>query len=302
MKYLISILLIVVMGSSNHKEIDMPMIREDGKTERQVLAGQRGGRGVPITRPPAWLGNTTGNGGFGQAGAGGNATTLRDRWSRLNELGTPSGIGGGSTPVPNFNTPASIAQGQQAYAQDHNIPAAISAPTPGMNQIPAWLRVIQSRINNSPYLAPTGLGGGNALVPNFNTPTSIAQGQDDGNVYNPALLGITPQGTPTMGVNSFIGQGGDAVRGPNQQAYTPWMPAGVNTFIGAGGQAVRGPMGQAVPVADAGGGIGFGTNYYGNWRKGGGGGGYGGGGYSDYGDAPAWMNPYMNLYSLNWKG
>lgn len=309
MKIIMSLVLIFLMGISNQKEITM--IREDGRTEKQAQARPA------VQKPPAWLGRpatrpTTQTGGGGGNGEGDKGNALSNLWqtitNRLNDSPyiAPTSMGG-NAPIPNFNTPQSIAQGQQTYAQNNNIPRAVAAPTPGQFQTPAWISTIQNRLNNSPFIRPTSLGGGNAIVPNFYDPTN------DGNQRNPDEQGVTTQGTPTQGVNSFIGAGGDAVVGPNGFGYTPWAPSGVNTFVGAGGQAVRGP--QAYPtignfqsgdrnggvVAGGGNGSGFGSSYGGNWRRGGGGGGGGGYGY----DTPAWLSndpAYMNLYSWNYKG
>lgn len=291
----------------------MPMIREDGKTERQMTA-----------RPPAWLGGqtsrpaTSGSGGNGNGNGGTVPAWLQAIRNRLNNdpLMATTSLGGGNAMVPNFNTQASITQGQQTYAQNNPTPNVVAAPAPirTQNQAPAWMQAISNRVNTSPYLSPAGGFGNTQPVPNFYSPTN------DGNQRNPNEQGTTEQGTSTQGTNSFIGSGGEAVLGSNgSQAYFPWTPAGVNTFIGAGGQAVRGPQayqtignfqsGDVNGGSQAGGGGGgsggFGSNYGGNWRRGGGGGGGGGYGYGNNYDSPAWLKndpQYMNLYSLNWKG
>jgi hypothetical protein len=115
-----------------------------------------------------------------------------------------------------------------------------------------------------------------------------------------AAQGPTGAGVPTtIPTGSVIGGGGQWVMGSNGLPYYIGTP-GPNTFIGAGGEAVRGPdYGFQSPPPPGGGG--FGTNY--GWgrgrggRGGYGGGGYGGGGY-DSGYLPSWM---MGLYSWNFK-
>lgn len=254
----------------------MPMIREDGRTERQAR----------VLKTPAWLGRNPNPNPFGQAGAGGTATSVQQQNAQANY--------GTAYDRNYYEDMAAMEDKRQLdtaspYYQPPRNPTPVNAPVPNQpSNRPAWM---------------TG--------PSIYVPPGLSAGQRD-EVQNQANvapnIGLTPQGTPNMGANSFISQGGDAVIGPNQMAYTPWMQ-GVNTFIGAGGQAVRGPDGSGIPIAaptgagEGTGSGGFGSSYYGNWRRGGGGGRGGGGyGYTDYGDAPAWFNPYMNLYSWNYRG
>jgi len=308
MKIIMSILLIIVMGMSNQKE--QTMIREDGKREvvRTTQALQT--RTPAVQKPPAWLGKTEVNKGERDntpAPAPSLWDTIRNRLNNSEIFGATS-LGGGNAPVPNFNTQQSFnaADARRRVAVMDRTSLARDAVT----TVPAWMQTAQTALN-SPNFGVTSLGGGNAPVPNFNTPRSITQGQqnyqqnNDGNVYNNNESGVTPQGTPTFGTDSFIGGGGDAVIGPNQNAYTPWTPL-TSTFLAANNQAVRyaEPMAYAQPNTGGGGsggsGYGFGTKYKG-WGGGGGGGGWGDGG----GDRPAWLSndpQYMNLYSWNYKG
>jgi len=274
---------------------------------------------------PAWL----------SGGGAGGGVTPRSPFDKLNELGTPSGLGGGNAIVPNFNTPASIAQGQAQYQ---------AAPA-----TPAWMQSYMNLFSGVGGIgSPTGLGGGVTSVPNFNTPASISQGQafhranvmertanrDDviprTRVFNPRTgqEGLSYQapawakdplqsyidlfaGVGGIGMPTGLG-GGNAIVPNFTQApilsedvrqYAPRENVGslprpfVREHVTP--QMARGPQRYVSPLPETDYVDPFGTRYGGNWtryRQDGGGGGYGGGDY------PQWLKDmYDNLYSLNWR-
>lgn len=204
----------------------------------------------------------------------------RERESRL--TGTFHGSGG--TQVP---TGAGA-----AYANYNPTSSQViqTAPKPALPPVlPAWMSGLFNRNKNQNQwqydrtpkppapLTGTFLGGGG----------NMAQGSQG-------------QGVSTMiPTGSVLAANGTLAMGPNMQPYYIGTP-GPSTFIGAGGEAVRGPD---LPIyyqapGQAGGGTGFGTQY--GWGRGGrGGGGYGGGNYGGYN--PEWAK-YMNLFSWNYKG
>lgn len=172
------------------------------------------------------------------------------------------------------------------------VPTVAPAPTPTAprtgdrpSNIPVWLRNL---FNRDPAYGGT-----------YNPSNIQAQGQPvqprDGNIYNNNAPGTTQFGTPNMGVNTFIGGGGEAVRSPQARG---------RTMFGAGvGPGTLDPsLWNLSAQGNGGGGYGggFGSRYGGNWGGGGGGGGwdYGGGGSNDY---PAWVKTLMGLNSWNIK-
>src|SRR3990172_7380032 len=170
-------------------------------------------------------------------------TKIKDR---LNQLGTPSGLGGGSiTPAFPLTPPAgpgpssflggggTMAQGAGGQAVQISKPPQYTQPaTYGISPRPA-------------QRAPAYGGGYNPTIqqrpPAWLGSTRPAEGPSSffgggGDVVQ-GPNGPVPSTIPT---GSFIGGGGDYVLGPNRQAYYIG-PQGPNTFIGAGGEAVRGP-------------------------------------------------------------
>ena len=260
------------------------MIREDGKQE--VLRPAPKPAPKPV-KAPAWL---------GKGGAGGsvprndpfyNPAADEQPWANMGAINPTASQT--ALRIPNASTARA---GNPFYnPAAHQQPwANMGAINPQANQLP-WANFgMENQTANRPFYYPPVVG---PSIPAW-------MKKDDGNVYNPNEQGITEQGTPTMGVNSFIGGGGEAVRSPLNdvnQALWPWMPAGVNSFIGGGGEAMRyaepaepGLAPGATPTGN-----GFGTRY--NGWGGGGGGGYGGG--YGYDGIPAWL---MNLYSWDYKG
>jgi hypothetical protein len=284
MSRLLLILLIALM-SVQTKEFEMAIEDRDLK---QIQRARVTPRRAPALRPPAWLG--------GGAGAG-LGQRKQPSWYEDEYQSYMSGTNAGDVSNPSVPI-AALAQDSEPGAVQTRI--KYGAPNLGTSDVR-----YQNQMNGA---APPSLtlpaGGGafnyanrpylqnNNALPNIPRPV--------GNVVNPNQMGMTEQGTPTMGVNTFIGGGGEAVAGPagqGTQPYYPWMPKGVNTFIGGGGLAVRGPNDQAMwnPLPESTGG--FGTYYGGNWR--GGGGGYGGGNWGG-GEYPAWLR--MGLNDWNFRG
>lgn len=283
MKHLLLMMLIALM-STNVKETTMAInqttfndgvggaVRRPAPAPTRTLRRPSGTQGLST---PAWLGSGGAQGGFGQ-----NYTPAVPGWQEpLSNTGSNAG-----------GSPDERDERNQRMNMNNMLPGGTGASTPPPQAPPiAWL---QPRAGGAFNYANRPMFQNNPILPNIPRPANF------GNIQNPNQMGTTEQGTPTMGVNSFIGGGGESVIHPGGGAVNPWGPAGVNTFIGGGGLAMRGPNGtiwpEPEPVAPPTGG--FGTYYGGNWRGGGGGGGWGGGG-SEY---PAWLN--MGLNSWNFKG
>jgi hypothetical protein len=106
------------------------------------------------------------------------------------------------------------------------------------------------------------------------------------------VLGANQQAvSPIIPTSSVIGGGGQYVLGPNQKGYLRDRPIGSTTFLGAGGEAVRGPDVPIVTAPGSGSGSGGGGGYGYKKKRYGGGRGYTPRTYapSQYQDnAPAW--------------
>lgn len=198
--------------------------------------------------------------------------------NRLNQLGAPTGLGGGLN-VPKIQTTTSV-----------NPQGASSRPP----KRPAWLTGLQSQLSSIPVggapspLQSTSLPAWLTPKPPINTGYQHATSPDQYNAAPPqplltssfiggggnAVLGTNQQATsPIIPTSSVIGGGGQYVIGSNQQGYQINRPIGSTTFQGAGGEAVRGPDVpiETVPGSDSStGGGGYGG--YGYKRRRGGGG------------------------------
>lgn len=216
-------------------------------------------------RKPVIVKNNNGLSTKTSAGGASNLPAWMNKFSdRLNLLGAPSGIGGGGAPIPNFNTPQTIASGQQQY-RIKNDPQR-QAGGYGYN-VP----------NSSPISTSRGTfgqaQGQSVTVPSYITPRgSYGQAQQsqaaDNIPVNPIVDGpvVDPQTQPGGYAFPYIDRG---IKG--QKSIIPY-------------NGMTDPLGT---------GSGFGSRYGGNWGRGGGGG-YGG--YDGYSSLPAW---YLNL--VNWN-
>lgn len=217
-----------------------------------------------------------------------------------------------------------IKQQQMAYKPPANTPPAWTPPKKKKGNIGTGNSPL-----NSEYLTPSSLGG-NTMIPNFNTPQSIAAGQLKKpqmpawmNTLTNAIAAVNGGGNSWLSPMAISGpkQPGTqlsaptaqpikgTLKKPNQQTSgnnEVWvMPDGstVNAIYPETTPSQSHPPG-AYPVilpfvqqmlAGQGtaptGYSGFGTTYGGNW-----GGGYGGGGGGNY---PAWMNYMLRLNNWN---
>lgn len=107
----------------------------------------------PATTPPTQTRGSGGRGWGGKAAPSSVGGFQWPAWVNFDQIGAPSGLGGGSI-VPNFNTPAAIAA-QQATFQARRAQG-------GFN-LPAWIH----SLNFDQIGTPNGLGG-DVVIPNFN--------------------------------------------------------------------------------------------------------------------------------------
>lgn len=265
-------------------------------------SGNGNGGGTPTYNPsvgnqsqiklPAWLENLFNR---DTPAYGGSYNPSTGNQSQIN-LTRPAAYGGTYNPTAPVPTIPSWIQNQ------YSRPAAYGGEgyNPTTSNVPAWLQGQVSRpaaYTGTP--TPINLTRPAAYGGTYNPSNIQAQGRpvnpNDGNIYNNNAPGTTQFGTPNMGVNTFIGGGGEAVRSPQARG---------RTMFGAGvGPGTLDPSLWNLSAQGNGGGGGsggFGSRYGGNWGGGGGGGGwdYGGGGSNDY---PAWVKTLMGLNSWNIK-
>jgi hypothetical protein len=205
--------------------------------------------------------------------------------NKLSQLGTPAGLGGGLQ-VPKIPTTTTTTKPPKPWWQQlGNIPVG-GTPSPLQStSLPAWLQPKPPANTGYQTFAPADKYNAAPAQP---LPTSSFIG-GGGN----AVLGANQQAvSPIIPTSSVIGGGGQYVLGPNQKGYLRDRPIGSTTFLGAGGEAVRGPDVPIATVPASGSGSSGGGGGYGYKKKR-----YGGGrGYtprtyapSQYQDnAPAW--------------
>lgn len=181
--------------------------------------------------------------------------------NKLNQLGAPASLGGGLN-VPRI--PTSQQPNRPAWMQQLNaIPVGGAASPLQSTGLPAWLQPRPPA--NTGYQHPTSADQYNAQPPQPLPTSSFIGGGGS------AVLGANQQAQSAfIPTSSFIGGGGQYVIGPNQHGYQIDRPIGSTTFLGAGGEAVRGPdvVTETLPTSDSGSGYGG----YGYKRRRGGGG------------------------------
>lgn len=236
---------------------------------------QTGGGGGGTSRP------TTGGGRRSGAPVRSSIVKPTPWWEKLNELGTPSGIGGGGAPVP-YIPPAGTTQ-SPTYMQPPKPPRP---PTQVQSQSMA-----PASINQAPG------------APNYPTqPSWWAKKNIPGRLAalgTPSGLGLEQQipilpgnlGPTTPGAVNNNGGGGNGIDYSNFNVAPTPEELGISTLPTF--QVVP-PLVEEPPTSTSP----FSTYYGTNWRRRGRGG--GGGGYGGYGGASDYIPPYyLNLNSWN---
>jgi hypothetical protein len=290
-------LALILMMSAQPKEKNTMSYQQQIRARQNAVNNAAAER----ARQPAWASSNRGRSAgvtpqTQTSGGGSWWEQLADKFkTKMNELGTPTGIGGGNSITPNFNTPSSIENSQYKRMAAPAWLGGSNRPT-GSFFSGGQARGVQAQTRQTRPGIFTPISGTDQPASRFNPRGIQPRANNEPDSESPSLPIINPN-EPTIPTGSFIAADGGAVRNAGNAAY--WMPQGLpayptGTFFAGGGSQVAGPATNTQN--------GFGTSY--GWGGGGGGyggrGGYGGGGYGG-GGYNQWPED-MGLFQWNYKG